>query len=483
MKISLKATRLGIRNSQTRLPFRYGAACMTRCPQAILEATIETGGKTQRGYAGDCFPPGWFDKSPEKSYQQQIDDMLLVIALAEQAFGDALSSPTEFFPAWRTAYQSVHQQAADEKLPPLVASFGVSMVERALLDAMCRAEQVSFASAVRENLFGIEPGEVHASLSGYQLRDWLPKEPELSVFVRHTVGLSDPLTAGEISEEDRQDDGYPHALEEYIARTGLRYFKIKVSNQLDHDVQRLKQIAAIIEAHRGEDYCVTLDGNEQYKQAAQFDELMDTLRGTSELKTFLERTLVIEQPLERSIALDQEHTDGIRELGRWKPVIIDESDGTLDTYPQALELGYRGVSTKSCKGPIKSLLNAGLTWLANDRGASDRFLMTAEDLCTVGIVPVQADLALVATLGIKHVERNGHHYHSGLNYLPESQRQAALAAHGDLYALQHGRISPNIVAGQFQIASLHCPGFGFAIEPDMEAMESPEQWEYASLGF
>ena len=41
MRISLKETRLGLRNSTTRIPFRYGAACLTKCPQAVLKVVID----------------------------------------------------------------------------------------------------------------------------------------------------------------------------------------------------------------------------------------------------------------------------------------------------------------------------------------------------------------------------------------------------------------------------------------------------------
>ncbi len=108
--------------------------------------------------------------------------------------------------------------------------------------------------------------------------------------------------------------------------------------------------------------------------------------------------------------------------------------------------------------------------------------MTGEDLCTVGIVPVQSDLCLAATLGLHHVERNGHHYHPGLSYLPEPQRRAAVAAHPDFYVEEHAIIGPRIEDGRFRIASLHGPGFGFAVEPDMSAMEPADTWTFESLG-
>jgi hypothetical protein len=482
MRLSLKSTRLGLRNSAVRIPFRYGSACLTRCPQAVLGVTIEVAGKIQNGYSGDCLPPSWFDKSPEKDFARQIDDMLAVTALAEKDFLEEFASPTEFFSAWLIAYERVHRRAAEWGLTPLLASFGASLLERAIIDAMARAADVSFAQAVRANLFGIVPGDVHAALAGLQPADWLPGQPQRRVFVRHTVGLGDPLTAADIPAGERLNDGFPQALEEYVERTGTRYFKIKVSNNLDWDIGRLKTIAQLVERHRGADYRVTLDGNEQYKTAAEFDRLIDAIGDAPELATLWQNTLVIEQPLSRAVAMQPEHTAGIRDLGRRKPVIIDESDGELDTYARAIELGYRGVSSKNCKGAIKSLLNAGLTWLHNGRGARDDFLMTGEDLCSVGIIPTQADLCLAATLGLSHVERNGHHFHPGLSYLPEPQREAALVAHPDFYARQHGIISPHVVDGVFQIGSLQCIGFGFAVEPDFASMQASDEWEFASLG-
>ena len=349
------------------------------------------------------------------------------------------------------------------------------------MDAMTRAARQPFAKAVRSNLYEIEPGAVHSQLDGLDLNDWLPPKPELRVWVRHTVGLGDPLTQADIPAGERLDDGFPQSLEDYVEQTGIRFFKIKVSNQLDHDLGRLKTIAALVERHRGEDYHLTLDGNEQYKSADAFDRLIDAIEGSDDLQTLWNNTLVVEQPLDRKIALDEQHTGGIRSLSQRTPVIIDESDGTVDSYVQAIELGYRGVSSKNCKGPVKSLLNAGLTWLCNDRGRQSGFVMTGEDLCSVGIIPVQSDLCLTATLGLTHVERNGHHFHPGLSYLTADQQEAALSAHPDFYARHNDIVSPRLVDGRFEIGSLQCVGFGFSVEPDFQSMQSADEWEFSSL--
>lgn len=483
MRFTLKETRLGLRNSRTRIPFRYGGACLTRCPQAVLAAVIETTAGVHAGYSGDCLPPLWFDKTPTRGFREQIADMVAAVRMAEEEFVAAAGRPVPLFDTWLGVYNVVHAKGRQRGFNPLLTSFGLSMVERAVMDALARAAQISFHAAVHQDLYEIEPGKIHASLAGLKPTDWLPDEPSPSVFVRHTVGLGDPLTAADIAPEDHVGDGFPQALEEYVEQAGVRYVKVKMCNDLARDKARLLDVAKLLERHRGSDYRLTIDGNEQYHQADEFDALVNMLRTTPELKTLFDNIFAIEQPLERKISLDAAHTAGIRRLSGTKPVIIDESDGELTSFAEALELGYRGVSSKNCKGPIKSLLNAGLCWLKNDRGERDDYVITGEDLCSVGVIPVQADLCLAATLGLENVERNGHHYHPGLSYLPEPSRRAALAAHPDFYAERHGIIAPAIQDGRFQIASLQCIGFGFAVEPDLDAYEPPEEWRYESLGF
>jgi hypothetical protein len=408
--------------------------------------------------------------------------MLRVIAYAESVYTEAFAGPTAFFGAWLSCHDRIQQQCDEWQLPPLLASFGASLLERAMLDAACRCHGASFAQAVRANLFGVETGLVFPELKGLAPRDWLPARPLDSLFVRQTVGLSDPLTPGEIAPGERLEDGWPQAIEEYITRRGVRFFKIKVSNRLEFDLDRLARLAELFERTLGRNFRVTLDGNEQYRRADEFEALIAEISSRPRLASLWENVLVIEQPFDRKIALSAGQIGELRALSRLKPVIIDESDGTLDAYAEAIELGYRGVSSKNCKGPIKSLLNAALTWSRNGRGERSEFVMTGEDLCCVGIVPNQSDLCLVATLGLEHVERNGHHYHPGLSYLPVDLGRAALAAHGDFYAEERGIIGPNIVDGRLRIGSLQCAGFGFAVEPDMTDFEPAGAWRFESLG-
>jgi hypothetical protein len=97
-------------------------------------------------------------------------------------------------------------------------------------------------------------------------------------------------------------------------------------------------------------------------------------------------------------------------------------------------------------------------------------------LTNLPVVPLQADLAMVALLGIQHVERNGHHYFFGLNHLTRDEQAAALDKHADLYTRFGDAIILRIHDGQIEIGSLQVPGMGFAAMPAMEAMTPPEQW-------
>ena len=90
--------------------------------------------------------------------------------------------------------------------------------------------------------------------------------------------------------------------------------------------------------------------------------------------------------------------------------IIDEADDTTARF-RARALGYRGISSKACKGIYKSLLNerARDGWNAG----GEHYFISAEDLtCQAGLA-VQQDTALVAFHGLAHAERNGHHYVDG----------------------------------------------------------------------
>jgi hypothetical protein len=190
--------------------------------------------------------------------------------------------------------------------------------------------------------------------------------------------------------------------------------------------------------------------------------LWHQVHAAPQLKRLVSSTLFIEQPITRAHALDRD----ISALSRVKPVIIDESDDSLGTFPHAKALGYLGVSSKCCKGLYKSIFNAARCAMWNAEVGDASYFITGEDLTTQAGLAVQQDVALVNLIGLRHVERNGHHYVNGMASLPEAEQQAFLAAHPDLYERSRGAVRLKIRDGLLDIGSLAGPGFAAGAYPD-----------------
>jgi hypothetical protein len=186
-----------------------------------------------------------------------------------------------------------------------------------------------------------------------------------------------------------------------------------------------------------------------------------------QLRRLVASILFVEQPITRTHALDGD----LSALSRVKPVIIDESDDELDAFPRARRLGYTGVSSKCCKGLYKSILNAARCAHWNAEVRAPRYFMTGEDLTTQAGLSVQQDLALVNLIGIRHVERNGHHYVNGMAGLTETEQAAFLAGHPDLYESKFGAVRLKIRNGLLGIGSLAQPGFASGAYPDWETLK------------
>ncbi|MBI4623743.1 MAG: hypothetical protein HY736_11080 [Verrucomicrobia bacterium] len=456
--------------TRTRMPFRFGIAVMTQAPHVFLQVTYEIAGKTATGIAAEGLLPKWFDKTPDKSAEQEIHDMLLVIRQAVAFAGGAATTAFDF---WHQLYAAQMPWAASRGLPPLLAHFGVSMVERTLLDALARSQRTTFSTLLRANLPGIDLGEIHSELASHSPADFLPKQPLGKIIARHTVGLSDPLTAADLKPEERLDDDLPQTLEDCIPFYGLRHFKLKLRGDVAADLARLRAIAQVITRFCGTDHAFTLDGNEQYKQFPPFVELWERIRADAALAKFFEHLLFIEQPLHRSVALNP----AVAKIASWRdgpPVIIDESDAGLGDFAEALELGYAGTSHKNCKGIMKGVANRCVINHRNATGRTLRHRMSGEDLVNIGPVALLQDLAAQAALGNLTVERNGHHYFRGLSPFPAAISAAMLARHGDLYTRLDGTgiARLDVRQGELNVGSVNAAPFGVAAEVPMDGFEN-----------
>ena len=172
-----------------------------------------------------------------------------------------------------------------------------------------------------------------------------------------------------------------------------------------------------------------------------------------------QRTLLLEQPLARRVALAED----IRLLDIGVPVILDESDDDDDVFERGLALGYRGISSKACKGLYRSLANA--VRVARE---PQRLRLSGEDLtCQAGLA-VQQDTLLAASLGVTHIERNGHHYVRGFGAAPAGEARAFAAAHPTLYRADGDAAVLAVRDGRLDLSSLHVPGFASSAQPSWQ---------------
>jgi len=269
------------------------------------------------------------------------------------------------------------------------------------------------------------------------------------------------LTAADRTPLERINDGLPETLEEVVSYYRGRYYKLKVAGDIKADLERLARIAAVLDA-RLPDYRATLDGNEQYDDVDGIVELWRKVGEEHKLARLVQSTLFIEQPIKRAAALER----SVEPLAKLRPVIIDESDAELSSFPTALQLGYTGVSSKNCKGFYKSILNASRV-----AKLGPGYFMSAEDLTTLPGVSVQQDLALVSLLGMTHVERNAHHFVDGMSFASEAEQRAFVRTHRDLYEKKDGHPARlKAPGGKIALGSLGVPGFAVGAEMDFRSM-------------
>jgi L-alanine-DL-glutamate epimerase-like enolase superfamily enzyme len=465
-RLRVEDVRLLERDVRLRMPFRFGVVTLTESPQAFVRVRIALeDGREAWGAAAEMLAPKWFDKNPALSNEENFAQLRRSLQIAGALYTED-RVPRSAFRLFAENYRRQIDEAGRAGLNPLIAGYGPALLDRAVLDALCRLHGVSFYSAMQANLPGLAPRDLLPEFVGFDFDRFLAGlQPAASLHARHTVGLVDPITGADQRTAARVDDGLPETLEEVVAHYGHTYFKLKVGGDVTADLARLESIASVLD-RRPTPYAVSLDGNEQYETVDGVLALWRALMAAPKLARLVASILFLEQPITRTNALRQDVTA----LSAARPVIIDESDADLDAFPLARARGYRGVSSKSCKGVYKSLLNLARCAQWNRQAGGDRFFMSAEDLTTQAGLAVQQDLALVALLGLDHVERNGHHYVRGLAALPPAEQAAFLAAHPDLYLRDGDLVRLRIDAGRLAIGSLACPGFAAAAEPDWASL-------------
>ncbi len=421
-------------------PFRFGAVTVERAAQVFVRAEIVLAdGRRSVGGTAELMVPKWFDKRPHLTPDQTVDELRTALVLARGLYLASEGSDTAF--GWHASRYPAHMAAATARgLPALAAAFGPAEIDKAILDALLRALDLDVFTGLSRNVMGLD-ARLTPDLADAAICDFLAtRRPLTQVALRHTVGMADPLTG-------------PDGLGAIIDATGARFFKLKLCGDVAADLARLAAITEVLAGVHGAR--ASLDANEQYADVARLRELLARLSSEPAVRPLVHRLLYLEQPLPRELTLETP-LDG---LGTDIPLIIDEADDSYRAFPAARALGYAGVSSKSCKGLYKSLLNGVRAQVSGG-------FLAGEDLtCQAGLA-VQQDTALAAFLGLRHVERNGHHYADGFAGMPVGEGERFAGRHPDFYTA--GPSGPRLAIrdGMLAVGGLAVPGFASAVLPD-----------------
>jgi len=425
-------------------PFRFGAVVINAAAQAFVRAEIEVEGRgTFVGASAELLVPKWFDKRPHLAPEETVAELRRSLTIARELY----LCHSDFITAFALHASCIAAQVeacAKEDIPPLAAAYGPAEIDKAILDALLRGAGVNFFDGTAQNIAGLD-ARLSPDVSDDDIARFLAGRSRLDrVAIRHTVGLDDKVE-GEGGVAERKEN------------SGARYFKLKLNGDPEGDATRLARIGkelATLPYH----YSVTLDANEQYADLKALGALVERLDRDPALSPIATRLLYIEQPMPRDIT----RQSPLGALAK-RDFIIDEADDRYDAFLAARELGYRGISSKSCKGIYKSIVNA--TRAAKWSVEGGKYFITGEDLTCQAGLGVQQDLALGALIGVTHAERNGHHYVDGFAETPDAEARAFLAAHTDLYRRSGGKVRLAIHDGDLLTGSLTAPGFATSVHP------------------
>ena len=237
------------RDVRLRLPFRFGVITVTHATQAVIRATHRAAGRAHRAGRRGRDAGGEMVRQEPRAVDdaQNLDQLRQSLAIAIELYtARGFDTP---FGLYAGVYREQQARGAALDLNPLVASYGPALLDRAIADALGRGDRpllpgdglaaTSPASARPISTPDLAGFDIGAFLGGLRMAP--------SIEVRHTVGLVDPITAGDQKPGERVDDGLPETLEEVVRHYRGRYYKLKVGGNIAADLERLARIAAVLD--------------------------------------------------------------------------------------------------------------------------------------------------------------------------------------------------------------------------------------------
>ncbi len=413
-----------------RTPLVFGTGMVRTATLFTVRARVENGlGRVADGFGSILLGYTWAYPSDTLAPAQRDAAMREVATTlcAKAATMTVRAHPIELFLELEpelvvVAAQVSQRRSLPRKVPALATLVCASALDAAVHDAFGRVNGIcSYAGCGREFMARDLGAYLGPAFAARYPTDYLRADytPELAVF--HLVGGVDKLTRAELEPGDPHD-GLPNCLADWIERDGVFCFKVKLRGcDLEWDIERLKQVVAVIESHRVEDFYLSADTNEMCESPRYCIEMLR--RFQAECPRGFEQLLYLEQPTERDLAA---HSFDMRELAAIKPVLVDEGVAGRHDFELAQRLGWSGIALKTCKGHSASLLHIA-------EAAEARMIYTVQDLTNPGLAFVHSAGLAARSFPLQGVEYNAR------QYLPWAE-QKVQRIHDTLFRVRGGRV-------------------------------------------
>ena len=233
-EVRVRRVELRVAACPTTEAVRFGADELRSVPVLTARVSAEIDGEPVDGYAAEPLLATWYESPGTGS----SEELLAALAASARDAGWAFEGAGQgtLFELWvRARAEHVERDGKG-----LVQGFGIALVERAAMDAVCRARGFAFLNALRWNLLGFQPDLLAPELEGWNVSTSVQAVPPKRARARQTIRIDDALTSG------------PSSLTALIARYGVDAFEVELTGSPEQDLARLAELAAVLEDESGQ---------------------------------------------------------------------------------------------------------------------------------------------------------------------------------------------------------------------------------------
>ena len=439
--ISVRQIEISYEPQRARTPLKFGGVVVESLYFCRVRATVENGrGQVADGWGGIFLMDMWGWPDPSLAHE----DKQLAMQRVTEGFAGAVevypgfAHPVDIFMNLEDELARINEQVCcDADLSPtqpfLSALVCASPVDAAVHDAFGNVNGVDTYAGYGPDYMDDLSRWLGPEFRGLWAEEYIrPKYlPRVPVF--HLVGGLDKLTRAELDGSE-PDDGIPNCLTDWIPFEGLYCLKVKLrGSDLDWDVERTIAVHDIGREELGklgrEEMHLTADTNEMCESPEYIVEMLHRIRERSP-ETF-DRILYIEQPTERDLTASRHD---MRPIAALKPVIVDESLTTVESFDLAMELGWSGVALKSCKGQSSDVLFAA-------KAGKLGIPYAVQDLTNPSIALIHSVGMGARLFTIMGVEANSR------QFFPHSTTEAEKRVHEGIFRLRGGEADTSSLRG------------------------------------